>query len=330
MTDTDANLATTPFDTDLSLDRIAEAATVIDPAFLNSPQYYDEQLCDRLGRRVLTKVETLNPLRSFKGRGADFLVSRVAAPGRTIVCGSGGGNFGQAIAYAATRRGLRAEVFMAAGASPVKVRRAQALGAHVRQVEGSPKEHARAYAAGDPQRIFVEDGRDAAISEGAGTIGVELLRGGAQFDTVVLPVGDGALITGVALWIKTHAPQVRVIGATAAAAPALARSWRAGEVMAVPPRNAFAAGISIAEPVPEAVARTRALVDEMVAVEDEELLAAMRLAAETLGVMPEPAGAAGLAVLARGEVPGGPAATVLTGANADPALFAGMWAGQEA
>jgi threonine dehydratase len=310
-------------DVDLRPERIAAASASIDPVYLNSPQYFDGQLCERLGRRVLTKAETFNPLRSFKGRGADFLVGGLP-PGSTVVCGSTGGNFGQAIARAAQRYGLRAEVFVPVGASAVKLRRTVALGARVHPVDGPPKVAAAEFAGSAPDRIFVEDGREAAIAEGAGTIGVELLRDG-PFDAVVLPVGDGALITGVACWIREHAPDTRIVGVTAAAAPALLRAWQTGEVRTVERRNAFAAGISIRTPVVESVHRTRALVDEMLTVEDAELLAAMRLAADTLGILLEPAGAAGLAAIARGLVEGEVLATVLTGANVDPEVVAGLW-----
>jgi threonine dehydratase len=91
---------------DLRLERIAEAARVIEPVFLNSPQYFDERLGAALGRRVLVKVETLNPIRSFKGRGADFFL-RDLERGTRVVCASSG-NFGQALAYAARRHGLAA------------------------------------------------------------------------------------------------------------------------------------------------------------------------------------------------------------------------------
>lgn len=310
---------------DLDLDRIARAAAVIDPVFLNSPQYVDERLCARLGRPVLTKVETVNPVRSFKGRGADFLVGSLR-PGSTVVCGSTGGNFGQAIGYAARRHGLRAEVFVPADTAPVKLDRIAAFGATVHEVDEDPKALAQAYAGAGPDRVFVMDGRDAAVAEGAGTVGVELARTGG-FDTVVLPVGDGALVTGVARWIKARTPQVRVIGVTAAAAPAPALSWRAGTVVSVRRRDTFAAGICVQEPQPEAVRRMRALVDDMVLVENEDLLAAMRLAAETLGVILEPAGAAGLAAIARYDIPGALVATVLTGGNVDLSPPAG---GQEA
>lgn len=100
--------------TDLNLENVARAATLIDPVFLNTPQFVDDTLCAELGRRVLVKVETLNPIRSFKGRGADFLVGALKAgshdarsldPKQRIVCASAG-NFGQAMAYAGRRRGI--------------------------------------------------------------------------------------------------------------------------------------------------------------------------------------------------------------------------------
>lgn len=297
---------------DLDLDRIARAATEIDPLFLGTPQYVDDQLSARLGKRVLTKVETLNPLRSFKGRGADFAIAALPA-GSTVVCSSTGGNFGQAVGYVARKRGLAAEVFVPAGTSPVKLARMTATGAVVHRVDGDAKEAAVAYASADPGRVYLSDGLDAAIAEGAGTIGVELAD--ESFDAVVVQVGDGALISGIACWLKEKRPDVRVIGVAAAAAPALAESWRRGEVVTIPQANAFAAGISISRPEPVAVTRLRALVDDIVLVTDDELREAMALAAETLGLLLEPAGAAGLAALSH--IDAESVATVLTGANAD-------------
>lgn len=304
---------------DLDLDRIAGAAELIDPVFLDTPQFVDEQLCAALGRRVLVKVETLNPLRSFKGRGVDLL-AREFAPGTRLVCASTG-NFGQAVGYAAARHGLRAEVFVPAGITSVKLTRMTALGARVHEVEGGRAGRAaREFAAAHADSVFVEDGRHPRISEGAGTIGVELLTAG-PVDTVVLPVGDGALITGVARWIKAHAPATRVVGVCATGAAGMVESWRSGRVHRTERADTFAEGIAITSPIPESVRRMRLLVDDMVVVDDAGMLAAMRTALATLGVLPEPAGAAGLAAIAAHELPGGTVATVITGANASPALF---------
>jgi threonine dehydratase len=299
---------------DIDLDNIARAARSIDPVFRGTPQYVDEQLGAELGKRVLLKVETANPLRSFKGRGADFLGAGLT-PGRAVVCASAG-NFGQALAYVGRARGFAVEVFVSASAIPDKIRRMRSLGATVREVDGdftAAKDAARAHAAhGD--RVFVEDGRDPAITEGAGSIGVELLAGGARIDTAVIPVGDGALITGVARWFKEHSPDTRIVGVCAAGAPNVFRSW-AGQPVDPGAIDTIADGIAVRVPVPEAIPRLRALVDDVVLVDDDAIRSAMALAQRTLGLVLEPAGATGLAAIAAHDLPGDTLTTILTGSN---------------
>ncbi|MFD0206362.1 MULTISPECIES: threonine ammonia-lyase [Saccharothrix] len=298
---------------DIDLDNIARAAEIVDPVFRGTPQYVDEQLCAALGRRVTVKVETVNPLRSFKGRGADFM-GLTLPPGRPVVCASAG-NFGQAVAYVGRHRGFPVQVFVARSAVPDKIRRMRALGAAVTEVPGdftaakdAAREHAQRQGA-----IFVEDGRDVAVTEGAGSIAVELLRAGT-FDAAVVPVGDGALITGMARWLKEHSPHTRVIGVCAEGAPAVARAW-AGRPVADTPTDTIADGIAVRVPVPAAVPRLRALVDDMLLVPDDAIREAMALARTTLGLVLEPAGAIGLAAIAVADIPGETIATVLTGGN---------------
>src|SRR5579871_5211467 len=108
----------------LSLERIARAARDVDPVFLHSPQFVSDALSARSGARVLCKVECLNPIRSFKGRGADFFLQTLAAwrhgaTGEPLVCASAG-NFGQGLAYAGARRGHAVTVFAAQSANPRK------------------------------------------------------------------------------------------------------------------------------------------------------------------------------------------------------------------
>lgn len=126
--------------TDLDLDsaRITEADRVIDPVFLNRPQFVDEQLCAALSRQVMVKVDTLNPIGSVKGRGADLLVRRLAREGgrgRTLVCSSSG-TFGQAVAYAGRSHGFGVRVFVAPDVNPAKRARMEMLGATVKVVDG--------------------------------------------------------------------------------------------------------------------------------------------------------------------------------------------------
>src|SRR5262245_2760152 len=136
-------------DLDLSVKRIEEAARTIDPVFLNTPQYADEQLNTALARYVVVKVETANPLRSFKGRGADFFIRQVD-PGSTVVCSSTG-NFGQAMAYAGRRRGAAVQVFVPENINPIKLARMRAFGAQVTLVgadSAASEAAARDYVAG--------------------------------------------------------------------------------------------------------------------------------------------------------------------------------------
>lgn len=309
---------------DLDLARIEKASSVIDPVFLNTPQFVDEQLCAELDKRVLVKVETLNPIRSFKGRGVDLL-AREFEPGTHLVCESTG-NFGQALGYAAARYGLVAEAFVPAGISPVKLTRMTSLGVRVHEVsDGRAERAAREYADTHEASVFVEDGLHPRISEGAGTIGVELLAA-SPIDTVVLPVGGGALITGVARWIKEHAPRTHIVGVCATGAASMVNSWRAGQPLPTDSADTFAEGVAISTPIPDSVNRIRLLVDDMVLVNDADMLAAMHTAIAHLGVLPEPAGAAGLAAIATHNLPGEALATVITGANISPALFSDVLA----
>jgi threonine dehydratase len=311
-------------DLDLSLARIEEAARTIDPVFLNSPQYADDPLGAALGRNVVVKVETVNPLRSFKGRGADFLMGRLSA-GSRVVCSSTG-NFGQAVAYAGQRRGMAVEVFVPENVNPVKLARMRSFGARVTAVgadSAASEAAARDHVAATSGCLYIEDGREPAIAEGAATIGVELLPAG-PFDTIVLPVGDGALISGVACWFKHHAPQTRIVGVCARGAPCMAMSWRARKPVSTERSNTIAEGIEVRVPVPESVARLVDLVDDIVLVDDSDLLGAMQLSAQALGLLLEPAGAAGLAAIQVHDLPGDRLATVLTGSNLRPEHLRGL------
>jgi len=174
---------------------------------------------------------------------------------------------------------------------------------------------ARAFATETGARL-VEDGREPAISEGAGTIGLELLRWPERFDALLVPLGDGALMAGVARWVKAHQPATRMIGVCASGAPAMERSWRAGKVQ-MERAETIADGIALTAPYPEALADLMGVVDGILLVDDDALLEAMRRAYQDLGVVLEPAGAAGLAAVMshheqfRGQLVG----AILTGGN---------------
>ena len=140
---------------------------------------------------------------------------------------------------------------------------------------------------------MVEDGREPEISEGAGSIAVELLARGDAFDAVLVPLGNGALLNGMARWIKASSPATAVVGVCSAGADAMARSWRAGTVVESASADTIADGIAVRVPVPEAVADMHGQVDDVLLVDDEALHQAMDSLERHAGLIAEPAGAAG-------------------------------------
>jgi threonine dehydratase len=300
------------YEVDLSLTRIEAAVDEIDPVFLGTPQFVSDRISSELGREVVVKVETLNPIGSFKGRGTSVL-GRNLNPRLTWVSETAG-NFGQGLAYEARKRGAAVHLFVPPDAPGGKVARMRALGAEVEARE-RPAVAAREHADASEDRVLVVDGLDPATAEGAGTIGLELEAVG-PIDTAVIQLGDGALISGVARWLKSRSSGTRIVGVCASGAPAMARSFAAGRRISDPGEGTIATSIAITEPVPESLERILALVDEVVLVGDDDMRSAMGLIADSMGVLVEPAGAAGVAALSRhpGKVTGDRVAVLLTGA----------------
>ena len=302
----------------LSLARIEEASRVIDPVFRCSPQFASDALNKQLGLELVCKVETLNPIRSFKGRGADYFVHQLGESRQRLVCASAG-NFGQGLAYAARKRGCEVTVFAAETANPLKIERMRKLGAEV-VLRGADfdaaKQAAREFAEGN-RLPFVEDGCEVTISEGAGTIGLELSRWPKPFDTVLVPLGNGALLAGVGRWLKAVSPQTRVIGVSAAGASAMEQSWRSKRTVVTDRAETIADGIAVRVPIEEALDDLQFVVDDILLVDDQMTLQAMRLLFREMGIVVEPAGAVGIAaVMAYQEKFAGQlAATILCGGN---------------
>ena len=280
----------------IQLERIQAAAQTIDPVFLNSPQFESDSISNELGIRIVLKVETVNPIRSFKGRGADFWVAGLPEDSPKLVCASAG-NFGQAVAYSTRKRGFPLVVFAARAANRLKIDRMRQLGAEVRLAGcdfDEAKQHARAFAE-ESGALFVEDGREPAITEGHGTIAVELCRWPIPFDAALVPLGNGALLAGIGTWMKAHSPGTRIIGVCAAGAPAMALSLKRGAPESTESAATIADGIAVRVPVPEALTNLAGVVDEVLLVEDDAMIAAAQLAFRHHGLVIEPAGAAGLA-----------------------------------
>lgn len=304
----------------LKIDNIREASRLIDPVFLHTPQYYADSLSRLLGTKIVIKVETANPIRSFKGRGAEYLASKL--PKSTRLLTASAGNFGQAMAYACGRRGIDLTVYASVNANPFKLERMRMLGAAV-VLHGedfdAAKIEAKRVARATGVRM-VEDGFDAETGEGAGTIGMELAEWKDRIDAVLLPLGNGALACGVGRYLKDVRPEARVVAIQSEGAPAMLESWRQKKVVGFDTISTIADGIGVRIPIPECVQDMAGIIDDGIFVKDASLIEAMHLAHEHLGIVLEPSGAAGLAALLenRDRFAEQTVAVVLCGGNLTP------------
>lgn len=304
----------------LKIENIREAAETIDPVFLRTPQYHADSLSRSLGAKIVVKVETANPIRSFKGRGAEYLASKL--PPKAPVITASAGNFGQAMAYACGRRDIALTVYASVNANPFKLERMRTLGATV-VLHGEDFDAAKVEAkrvAGETGIRMVEDGLDVETGEGAGTIGMELADVKEKIDTVLLPLGNGALACGVGRYLKHVRPEIRIVAVQSAGAPAMLESWRQKRVITFDTISTIADGIGVRIPIPECVRDMEGVIDDGIFVEDATLIEAMRLAHEHLGIVLEPSGAAGIAAILenRDRFAGRGVAVVLCGGNLTP------------
>jgi threonine dehydratase len=295
---------------------IRAAVTRIPLAFRSSPQYVNEALSARLRKPVVVKVEAVNPIRSFKGRGTWLAVEALAGEGRagpeqTIVAASTG-NFGQGLAYAARAFAIPAVVFADDHANPVKLDRIRHLGATVIQA-GHDFDAAREAAerfARERDAYLLVDGQDPWIATGAATIALEVgdaIEAGAlpQLASAYVPLGNGALLTGIGAWLRHAAPACRIVGVAAAAAPCMVDSLREGRVVATEEAATYAEGIACRVPVPEALDMLQGRFDDLVLVTEDQLhLAEAELRAAT-GITAEGAAAASWAGLLADDAAGG-------------------------
>jgi threonine dehydratase len=298
------------------------AATAINAMFLNTPLLERLSANAALGLRLFAKVETLTPIRSFKGRGADWCMANLPLSEQPIVCASAG-NFGQGLAYAAARWNRSVIVFASHTANPRKLEAMEQFGAKVILVGqdfDTAKTAARKYAEQN-QYVFVEDGDEHAIAEGAGTIAKEIIDELTQqkrsLDAIFVPLGNGALLTGIATWIKYEVPSCKVVGVVAANAPSMKLSWEQGINISTPHALTIADGIAVREPVDFALECMKGLVDEVVAVDEPMIVEAMKFCHRHFGLVVEPAGAVGVAAILVSELCKSQktVATILCGGN---------------
>ncbi|MHB8657769.1 MAG: threonine ammonia-lyase [Solirubrobacteraceae bacterium] len=291
-----------------------------------TPVVSSRTLSDRAGGTVVLKAENLQRTGSFKLRGA---LAKIASLGKRCAAGvvtGSAGNHGQAVAYAARALGVPCEVFMPEGAPIAKTEAVAALGATVQLIGVNVDETLAAARARAVQSAmaFVHPFDDPVVVAGQGGLGLELLAQVPDLARVLVPVGGGGLISGVAVAIKSQRPSTQVIGVQVDACAPLPASIAAGEPVPVASAMTIADGIAVKRPGELTLALIRELVDEVVLVAEDEVAEAMVFLLERSKLVVEGAGAVGVAALLSGRVAvavPGTTAIVLSGGNVGAGLL---------
>jgi threonine dehydratase len=256
------------------------------------------------GMKVYIKLETELPTGSFKPRGALYaLATKLARCGIVEVTASSTGNHGAAVAFAARTLGVPATIFLPSNSNPVKRKKISDLGAGIVEAGAFDLSAAFHQAWEYSNRLgvyFLNDATDPDVPVGTATIGLEIVEQVPEVSVVYVPMGDTALIRGVAAAVKQLRPKVRIIGVQAERAPSYYLSWKKGSVVTTDTCDTCADGLATRTPDANNVQTIRELVDDVVLVSEEQMLRAIAHLYNKEGVLVEPAGAAATAAFIAG------------------------------
>ena len=278
------------------------------------------------GKDVYLKLETELPTSSFKVRGAFWALAQRMNRARVVeVVASSTGNHGAAVAYAAKQFGIKARIFLPTNCNPLKRGRIASLGAAI--VESGDGDLASASAlaaeyAKQPGVYFLNDATDAELPAGPATIGCEILEQLPKASAIFVPMGDTALIRGIAAAVKQIAPQVKIVGVQAERAPSYYLSWKEGKVVGTETCDTIADGLATRTPEAANVRDVKNLVDDVVLVSEEQMLRAIETLLLEEHVLAEPAGAASTAALSKSSTDHGEnVVLVVSSANISPEVL---------
>jgi threonine dehydratase len=309
----------------ISIDEIEAARTRLKGVAVLTPVDRSRALSQLCGGEVFIKCENLQRTGSFKIRGAYNRISRLTEAQRAAgVVAASAGNHAQGVALAAALLDVPSTVYMPVGATLPKIEATKRYGADV-VLEGKDIGEALDAATNwgnETGKTFVHPFNHPHIIAGQGTIGCEIVEELPDVETVVVPVGGGGLISGIAAAVKARRPQTRVIGVQANGAACFPPSLERGEPVALDNLSTIADGIAANSPGELTFAHVRALVDEMVCVSDDQIAEALVFTAERMKLVLEAAGASGVAAaLAHPGLLKPPALVLLSGGNIDPLLL---------
>ena len=308
----------------VSLGAIREAAAAIEGVARRTPLLEARPLARVAGIPVKLKCEHLQPIGAFKIRGALHAILRLSPEERARgVVTHSSGNHGQAVAYAARYLGTRAVVVMPADAPKVKVEGVKCLGGEVVFVEDRTEREARAEAlAAERGLVSIPPYENAHVIAGQGTCGLEIVEEWPEVETVLVPVGGGGLIAGIATAVSALKPSARVVGVEPVGAAKLAAALAAGRPVRLERAESLADGLLPLSLGDLPYAQLSGVVRDAVAVNDDDLTRAVRFLHDEMQLRVEPSGAATTAALLAGRYrPDGPTVAVVSGGNVDPELF---------
>lgn len=311
----------------LNLEKVKQAHACLKPIVTDTPYSYAPHLSAVSGSDVYLKKENLQITGSFKIRGAFNRINALSPEekSRGVVAASAG-NHAQGVAFAAAHFGIRAVIVMPDSTPMTKISGVEHYGAEV-VLEGNNYDEAYAYAmryCETNEMVFVHPFADEDVMAGQGTIALDILACDDKLDAVLVPVGGGGLISGIATAIKATDPSIEVIGVSAAGAPAMKNSFDAKHPVDSTGVRTIADGIAVRDTSPVTLEHILKNVDRMVAVDDEEIASAMLFLLEKQKLVVEGAGAVGVAVLLHRKLPhleGRRVAVVLSGGNVDVTLL---------
>jgi threonine dehydratase len=313
----------------LTLDAIKQARERIAGYVRHTPLLASPSLKGDLPGQLRLKLENLQVTGSFKARGVfNNLLQLAPAQRERGVIAASGGNHGAALAYGAWRLGIPATIFLPARASADRVARVAAWGAEVVQ-HGSAWDDAHAAAvarAAETSQVYIHPFDAERTLEGQGTLGLELLDDVHEMDCVLIAIGGGGLIAGMALAIKETRPGVRIVGVEPVGSASMRYAVELGRVAPLPEVRTIADTLAPRAVSERTLALTNCYVDEIVTVEDAQMVAAMRWLWTECNQLVEPAGAAVIAALHSGAVDIGrysnPVALICGGNAAVEGVFA--------
>jgi threonine ammonia-lyase medium form len=319
----------------VSLADIERAAERLRSVAIYTPLLRSYPLSDMFGAELYLKAESLQRTGSFKFRGAYNALSSLTPEERARgVITYSSGNHGQAVAAAAQLLGIPAIIVMPENAIATKIEGVRRYGAQTMfaGLTSTEREVAACELAAREGYVVIPPFDDARIIAGQGTIGLELLAQNHELDTVLVPVGGGGLISGIAIALKSMQPAVRVFGVEPAGGADAYESLRQGRPVTLPKIETIADGLRTSRIGDLNFAIMSQLLDGILLVEDEVLYDAIRLLALTVKLIVEPSGAIAVAALLSGklDVRGCHVATVLSGGNIDPSLLAQVISTSEA